>query len=112
MYLTKHFLEATKLHGSLQFFRQTSGSWTAGCVIGPGKHAHYIAYGAWRGVVYEPFDNQLVALDRGGPTGAGAGGRLSAPLKELDIHHFTVHAQLWKRSVVQPAAKRAKLALI
>jgi len=101
-----------------------SGAWIIHCAIGPELAAHYIAYDAWRGVLYEPYNNEVEVIKledlegRGafkarrtaGGVPAGAHHPFDELLSRLEVGKMTGFYQVWQKATApaEPMSKNAK----
>lgn len=93
-----YFLErVTKMSAAGLFRSGTTGMYIILCTLDNG-HSHYIAYDGWRGVIYEPLDNELVVLESRDLEDAKTGIHPIVRLRQkLHIKDFRGVYQLWKK---------------
>ena len=96
-----HFLEQETFgagDATDNFFRDADGMRVASCTIK--GHPHWIAYDGWRGVLYEPLNDELVCIDHGDlvPDEHCRLPRIKAMLGALGIDHLSQFYQLWDRA--------------
>ena len=62
-------------------------------------HACWLGHAGWRGVLYEPLNNELVCLDPEDLVADDQGRppRIKEMLERLDVNHLSQFYQLWQR---------------